>query len=126
MIFQILSKADNNTVMEAVDPEVSITCIDLAHVKKTFQLALLCTRRNPSERPTMHEVARVLISLPAPPSKVKVAAAAAAKSFDYAPFVVEKGQQHRKLDGLQPQQDNSSPNAEWFVRFGDVISKSSH
>jgi hypothetical protein len=128
MIFQILSKADNNTVMEAVDPEVSITCIDLAHVKKTFQLALLCTRRNPSERPTMHEVARVLISqLPAPPSKVKVAAAAsAAKSFDYAPFVVEKGQQHRKLDGLQPQQDNSSPNAEWFVRFGDAISKSSH
>ncbi|MCI24452.1 LRR receptor-like serine/threonine-protein kinase ERL1-like, partial [Trifolium medium] len=110
----ILSKADNNTVMEAVDPEVSVTCIDLAHVKKTFQLALLCTRRNSSERPTMHEVARVLISLlPAPPSKVKVVAtAAAAKSFDYAPFVVEKGQQHRKLDGLQPQQDSSSPNAE--------------
>ncbi|GAU15519.1 hypothetical protein TSUD_45560, partial [Trifolium subterraneum] len=126
MNFQILSKADNNTVMEAVDPEVSITCIDLAHVKKTFQLALLCTRRNPSERPTMHEVARVLISLlPAPPSKVKAAAAAPTKSFDYAPFVFEKGQQHRKLDGLQPQQDNSSPNAQWFVRFGDAISKSS-
>ncbi|CAJ2630141.1 unnamed protein product [Trifolium pratense] len=124
----ILSKADNNTVMEAVDPEVSVTCIDLADVKKTFQLALLCTRKNSSERPTMHEVARVLISLlPAPPSKVKVVAtAAAAKSFDYAPFVVEKGQQHRKLDGLQPQQGSSSPKAEWFVRFGDVISKSSH
>lgn len=123
MNFQILSKADSNTVMEAVDPEVSVTCIDLAHVKKTFQLALLCTRRNPSERPSMHEVARVLISLlPPPPSKV---VAAAAKSFDYAPFVAEKGQHHRKLDGLQPQQDNNLSNAQWFVRFGDVISKSS-
>lgn len=98
--------------MEAVDPEVSITCIDLAHVKKTFRLALLCTKKNPSERPTMHEVARVLISqLPAPPSKV---VAAAAKSFDY----------NQKVDGLQPQPDNNASNAQWFVRFGDDISKS--
>ncbi|XP_058739854.1 LRR receptor-like serine/threonine-protein kinase ERL1 [Vicia villosa] len=119
----ILSKADNNTVMEAVDPEVSVTCVDLAHVKKTFQLALLCTKKNPSERPTMHEVTRVLISLlPAPPSKV---IAAMGKSFDYAPFVVDKGEHPRKLDGLQPQRDNNSSNAQWFVRFGDAISKSS-
>lgn len=109
--------------MEAVDPEVSVTCVDLAHVKKTFQLALLCTKKNPSERPTMHEVTRVLISLlPAPPSKV---IAAMGKSFNYAPFVVDKGQHHRKLDGLQPQCDNNSSNAQWFVRFGDAISKSS-
>ncbi|XP_027364050.1 LRR receptor-like serine/threonine-protein kinase ERL2 isoform X2 [Abrus precatorius] len=116
----ILSKADNNTVMETVDPEVSITCIDLAHVKKTFQLALLCTKRNPSERPSMHEVARVLVSLlPAPPSKIL---APPAKNFDYTHFVIEKGQQ--KLEAQQPQQDNNSSNAQWFVRFGDVISKS--
>ncbi|BAT89741.1 hypothetical protein VIGAN_06079000 [Vigna angularis var. angularis] len=67
----ILSKADNNTIMETVDPEVSITCMDLTHVKKTFQLALLCTKGNPSERPTMREVARVLASLlPASPSNI--------------------------------------------------------
>ncbi|KAK7391092.1 hypothetical protein VNO78_19446 [Psophocarpus tetragonolobus] len=118
----ILSKADNNTVMETVDPEVSITCIDLAHVKKTFQLALLCTKKNPSERPTMNEVARVLVSLlPSPPSKIL---APPAKKFDYAHFVIEKGQQ-RKMESQQPQQDNNSTtNAQWFVRFGDVISKS--
>ncbi|XP_057425417.1 LRR receptor-like serine/threonine-protein kinase ERL1 [Lotus japonicus] len=118
----ILAKADNNTVMEAVDPEVSITCIDLAHVKKTFQLALLCTKGNPSERPSMHEVARVLVSLlPSPPSK---ALTAPAKSFDYAHFVIEKGQQ-QKMEGLQqPRQDQNTSNAQWFVRFGDVISKS--
>lgn len=121
MIFQILSKADSNTVMEAVDPEVSITCTDLAHVKKTFQLALLCTKKNPSERPSMHEVARVLVSLlPSPPSKIL---APPAKKFDYAHFVIEKGQQ-RKVEEQKPQQDNILPNAQWFVRFGDVISKS--
>ncbi|KAL2324457.1 hypothetical protein Fmac_023515 [Flemingia macrophylla] len=117
----ILSKADNNTVMEAVDPEVSVTCIDLAHVKKTFQLALLCTKRNPSERPTMYEVARVLVSLlPSPPSKIL---APPVKKFDYAHYVIEKGQK-RKVEAQQPQQDNNSSNAQWFVRFGDVISKS--
>ncbi|KAG5077787.1 hypothetical protein JHK82_056482 [Glycine max] len=117
----ILSKADSNTVMETVDPEVSITCIDLAHVKKTFQLALLCTKKNPSERPTMHEVARVLVSLlPSPLSKIL---APPAKKFDYAHFVIEKGQQ-RKVEEQKPQQDNILPNAQWFVRFGDVISKS--
>ncbi|KAK7343630.1 hypothetical protein VNO77_12528 [Canavalia gladiata] len=116
----ILSKADNNTVMEAVDPEVSITCIDLVHVKKTFQLALLCTKTNPSERPTMHEVARVLVSLiPSPQSKMLTPPA---KNFDYAHFVIEKGQQ-RKME-VQPQLDNNSSNAQWFVRFGDVMSKS--
>ncbi|KAI4351883.1 hypothetical protein L6164_006188 [Bauhinia variegata] len=115
----ILSKADNNTVMEAVDPEVSVTCMDLSHVRKTFQLALLCTKRNPSERPTMHEVARVLVSLlPAPPSKMY---AAPAKTFDYAQFVIEKGQ-HGRMERLQPRQENNSSDAQWFVHFGDVIS----
>ncbi|GJN29769.1 hypothetical protein PR202_gb18088 [Eleusine coracana subsp. coracana] len=66
----ILSKADDNTVMEAVDSEVSVTCTDMNLVRKAFQLALLCTKRHPSDRPTMHEVARVLLSLlPAPPVK---------------------------------------------------------
>ncbi|XP_047167133.1 LRR receptor-like serine/threonine-protein kinase ERL1 [Vigna umbellata] len=117
----ILAKADNNTVMEAVDAEVSITCIDLAHVKKTFQLALLCTKKNPSDRPTMHEVARVLVSLlPSPPSKIL---APPAKKFDYAHFVIEKGQP-RKVEAQPQQEDNNSTNAQWFVRFGDVISQS--
>ncbi|XP_019451330.1 PREDICTED: LRR receptor-like serine/threonine-protein kinase ERL1 [Lupinus angustifolius] len=120
----ILSKADNNTVMEAVDPEVSVTCIDMAHVKKTFQLALLCTKRNPSERPTMYEVARVLVSLlPAPPPKIH---APPTRTYDYKHFVMKKGQnKYPKMEGIQPEQDNTSSDAQWFVRFGDVISKNS-
>ncbi|KAF7833417.1 LRR receptor-like serine/threonine-protein kinase ERL1 [Senna tora] len=113
----ILSKADNNTVMEAVDPEVSVTCMDLAHVKKTFQLALLCTKRNPSDRPTMHEVARVLVSLlPSPPTKT---CSAPVKTADYARFVIEKGRQQR-MELLHSKQENNSSDAQWFVRFGDV------
>ncbi|VAI69426.1 unnamed protein product [Triticum turgidum subsp. durum] len=59
----IMSRADDNTVMEAVDSEVSVTCTDMGLVRKAFQLALLCTKRHPIDRPTMHEVARVLLSL---------------------------------------------------------------
>ncbi|KAH9678200.1 LRR receptor-like serine/threonine-protein kinase ERL2 [Citrus sinensis] len=90
----IMSKADDNTVMEAVDPEVSVTCVDLSAVRKTFQLALLCTKRYPSERPTMQEVARVLVSLlPAPPAKLSLAAP---KPIDYyTKFVVNRERQQR-------------------------------
>ena len=119
---QILSKADNNTVMEAVDPEVSVTCMDLSHVRKTFQLALLCTKRNPSERPTMHEVARVLVSLlPPPPRKTCLDPP---KTVDYAQFVIDKGQQQSKMQQQQAQHNNSS-DAQWLVQFGEVISKNS-
>ncbi|KAI9076691.1 hypothetical protein K1719_041331 [Acacia pycnantha] len=115
----ILSKLDNNTVMEAVDPEVCVTCLDLARVKKTFQLALLCTKRNPSERPTMHEVARVLASLlPIPPNKVSTAPA---KMSDFAQFLIDQGRCQR-LELVQPKQENNNncSDAPWFVTFGDV------
>ncbi|KHG05309.1 LRR receptor-like serine/threonine-protein kinase ERECTA [Gossypium arboreum] len=68
----ILSKTANNSVMETVDPEITDTCKDLGAVKKVFQLALLCTKRQPSDRPTMHEVTRVvgsLMPLDTPPTK---------------------------------------------------------
>ncbi|KAJ0090741.1 hypothetical protein Patl1_13763 [Pistacia atlantica] len=63
MCLAILSKTANNAVMETVDPEITATCKDLGAVKKAFQLALLCTKRQPSDRPTMHEITRVLGSL---------------------------------------------------------------
>ncbi|KAK1279996.1 LRR receptor-like serine/threonine-protein kinase ERECTA [Acorus gramineus] len=64
----MLSKAANNSVMETVDSEITATCADLSAVKKVFQLALLCSKRQPSDRPTMHEVARVLSFLVQPPT----------------------------------------------------------
>nr|GME01992.1 LRR receptor-like serine/threonine-protein kinase ERECTA [Ipomoea batatas] len=110
----ILSKADNNTVMEAVESEVSVTCTNLSHVSKTFQLALLCTKRLPTERPTMHEVVRVLTSLlPPPPLKPCLPPP---KSINYAQFLVGKGQ-------TENQQDGNSSDAQWLVRFREAISK---
>lgn len=110
--------------MEAVDPEVSVTCMDMTYVKKTFQLALLCTKRNPTERPTMHQVARVLVSLlPATPVKP----CSATKTIDYAKFVTDKEQQPKMIHQQQvAQRDNNSSDAQWFVRFGEVISKNTH
>eukprot|EP00268_Persea_americana_P003538 TRINITY_DN11066_c0_g1_i5.p1 TRINITY_DN11066_c0_g1~~TRINITY_DN11066_c0_g1_i5.p1 ORF type:complete len:980 (-),score=154.43 TRINITY_DN11066_c0_g1_i5:425-3364(-) len=108
----ILSRADNNTVMDAVDSEVSVTCTDLNLVRKAFQLALLCTKMNPSERPSMHEVARVLVSLlPIPPAKP----CSTPTKANYTRYVMDSvGKQQR---------DHSSSDAQWFVKFGEVISK---
>ncbi|KAL0299419.1 UNVERIFIED_CONTAM: LRR receptor-like serine/threonine-protein kinase ERL2 [Sesamum radiatum] len=118
----VLSKAENDTLMETVDPEVSVTCMDVSHVRKTFQLALLCTKRNPSERPTMHEVSRFLGSLLPPPPKKPCSAPP--KNIDYSQFVIGKGQQpHLQIPQQQLQQDNNSSDAQWYVRFGEVISK---
>ncbi|KAH7537922.1 hypothetical protein FEM48_Zijuj03G0144200 [Ziziphus jujuba var. spinosa] len=114
----IMSKADNNTVMEAVDHEVSVTCMDMTHVRKTFQLALLCTKRNPMERPTMHQVARVLVSLL--PATTPLKPSSSPKPIDYAKFVIEKGQPQPQPTQQIVQQENNSSDAQWFVRFGEV------
>lgn len=124
LMSQIMSKADNNTVMEAVDHEVSVTCMDMTHVRKTFQLALLCTKRNPMERPTMHQVARVLVSLL--PATTPLKPSSSPKPIDYAKFVIEKGQPQPQPTQQIVQQENNSSDAQWFVRFGEVISKNTH
>ncbi|KAB2001634.1 hypothetical protein ES319_D11G007300v1 [Gossypium barbadense] len=120
----ILSKADDNTVMEAVDPEVSVTCMNMTHVRKTFQLALLCTKRHPSERPTMHEVARALVSL-LPSAPAPKLCSGPTKPVDYARFIIDKGLQRSQKEQQQrqqvPQETNSS-DAQWFARFREVIS----
>ncbi|ONK55475.1 uncharacterized protein A4U43_UnF2640 [Asparagus officinalis] len=107
----ILSKADDNTVMEAVDSEVSVTCVDLGLVRKAFQLALLCTKRHPSDRPTMHEVARVLLSLVPAPS-IKPSIHPTEGVADYSCFL-----------SVTDSKDSSSSDGKWFLRFGEVISK---
>ncbi|XP_072969161.1 uncharacterized protein [Typha angustifolia] len=113
----ILSKADDNTVMEAVDSEVSVTCMDMGHVRKAFQLALLCTKRYPSERPTMHEIARVLVSLlPAPNLKPCVITP---KAMDYTRYLATGP----GLNLAGNHSVDSSSDGQWFVKFGEFISK---
>ncbi|XP_076908009.1 uncharacterized protein LOC143564698 isoform X1 [Bidens hawaiensis] len=114
----ILSKADDNTIMEAVDPEVSVTCMDLSHVKKTFQLALLCTRCHPSERPTMHEVAGILQSLLPAGKKPSVGG----EKTGYTEYVSGK-ELHSQPPHQQQHIDNdNSSDAQWFFRFRELVS----
>ncbi|KAL8171252.1 hypothetical protein V2J09_023056 [Rumex salicifolius] len=120
----ILAKATNNAVMETVDLEISATCKDMKAVKKVFQLALLCTKRQPSDRPTMHEVTRVLDSLvppePAPgPKQVGLGPVHVPSYMDeYAnlktPHLVHC-----------PSMTMSTSDAQLFVKFGEVISQNS-
>lgn len=123
-LLQILSKADDNTVMEAVDPEVTVTCMDLGHIKKTFKLALLCTKRNPLERPTMLEVSRVLLSLLPSLQVAKKAASSpdqsTKKPIDYGVKDHQKQQQERS-----EVKNREKEASQWVVQFREAISKSS-
>lgn len=121
----ILSKTANNAVMETVDPEITDTCKDLGAIKKVFQLALLCTKKQPGDRPTMHEVTRVLTTLvpespvkqvpltplpPLPPSQLPL------YMDDYA---------NLKAPHMVNCPTMSTSDAQLFLKFGEVISQNS-
>ncbi|GMQ02378.1 hypothetical protein CsSME_00048639 [Camellia sinensis var. sinensis] len=124
----ILSKTANNAVMDTVDPEISATCKDLGAVKKVFQLALLCTKRQPSDRPTMHEVGRVLVSLmpsdttpkqltPTTPTPTTLPSAKVPCYMDeYANLKTPHSVNCSSM---------STSDAQLFLKFGEVISQNS-
>lgn len=118
----ILAKATNNAVMETVDPEISATCKDLGAVKKVFQLALLCTKRQPSDRPTMHEVTRVLDSL-APPEPAPGPKQTGLGSTQVPSYMDEYA--NLKTPHLVHCPSMSTSDAQLFVKFGEVISQNS-
>ncbi|KAL9264587.1 LRR receptor-like serine/threonine-protein kinase ERL1-like protein, partial [Drosera capensis] len=120
----ILSKTDDNTVMEAVDPEVSVTCMNMSHARLTFRLALLCTKLIPSERPTMQEVARILGSLlPPPPPQLtkKPTSLSPEKSVDYSQFLIDKGLHRPQQLQQQLNQVENSSDAQWVLRFDGFV-----
>ncbi|KAL6635219.1 hypothetical protein ACP70R_027890 [Stipagrostis hirtigluma subsp. patula] len=113
----ILSKAADNTVMEMVDPDIADTCKDLGEVKKVFQLALLCSKRQPSDRPTMHEVVRVLDSLVSPDPLPKAAQPSTAPSYVSEYASLQGGSE------LSLANSSSLSDAELFLKFGEAISR---
>nr|DAD44259.1 TPA_asm: hypothetical protein HUJ06_002489 [Nelumbo nucifera] len=119
----IMSKTANNAVMETVDPEITATCTDLGAVKKVFQLALLCTKKQPSDRPTMHEVTRVLgclmpssetKQLAQPPSAPPPAAKVPSYMDEYA---------NLKNPHMINCASLGTSDAQLFLKFGEVISQ---
>ncbi|CAH9076771.1 unnamed protein product [Cuscuta europaea] len=118
----ILTKAATNSVMETVAPELSETCKDPGDIKKVFQLALLCTKRQPFERPTMHEVARVLESLihPTEPKKCLSSTTVLPAQCYKDEYANLKNNPH-----LVNYSSMSTADAQLFLKFGEVISQNS-
>ncbi|TVU12156.1 hypothetical protein EJB05_45786 [Eragrostis curvula] len=120
----IISKTASNTVMETVDPDIGGTCKDLGEVKKVFQLALLCTKRQPSDRPTMHEVVRVLDCLvnPDPPAKPAHPTTALPQP-SAVPSYMNEYVSLRGTGALSCANSSSTSDAELFLKFGEAISQ---
>nr|GLL37946.1 LRR receptor-like serine/threonine-protein kinase ERECTA [Ipomoea trifida] len=113
-------------VMESVDAEISATCQDLGDVKKVFQLALLCTKRQPSERPTMHEVTRVLGSLmpSSIPKQVNQTPSLAPLPSAKVPCYMDE-YTNLRTPQLLACPSMSTSDAQLFLKFGEVISQNS-
>ncbi|MFS8010032.1 putative non-specific serine/threonine protein kinase [Helianthus anomalus] len=107
--------------METVDPEISATCKDLAEVKKVFQLALLCTKRQPSERPTMHEVVCVLSSILPAPKHNPMGPTVLLSSSKVSSYMDEYA--NLKTPHLVNCSSISTSDAQLFLKFGEVISQ---
>ncbi|THU61722.1 hypothetical protein C4D60_Mb07t26310 [Musa balbisiana] len=121
----ILSKAANNAVMETVDPEISSTCKDLGDVKKVFQLALLCTKRQPSDRPTMHEVSRVLGCLVQPSPMPKQPQPHGLTQPPSVPSYIDEYANLKNPNMLDCATSLSTSDGQLFLKFGEVISQNS-
>uniref|UniRef100_M8ASX6 LRR receptor-like serine/threonine-protein kinase ERL1 n=1 Tax=Aegilops tauschii TaxID=37682 RepID=M8ASX6_AEGTA len=119
----ILSKAADNTVMEMVDPDITATCKDLGEVKRMFQLALLCSKRQPSDRPTMHDVVHVLSCLVCPEAPPKPAQPPASPQSSTAPSYVNEYVSLRSGSALSCANSSSASDAELFLKFGKAISQ---
>ncbi|KAL2237218.1 UNVERIFIED_CONTAM: LRR receptor-like serine/threonine-protein kinase ER1 [Sesamum indicum] len=121
----ILTKAASNAVMDTVDPEILETCKDLGEVKKVFQLALLCTKRQPLDRPTMHEVVRVLGTLvPPPEAKLSTPTISAQLQSARAQCYMDE-YANLKTPHLVNCSSMSTSDAQLFLKFGEVISQNS-
>ncbi|KAL2896870.1 LRR receptor-like serine/threonine-protein kinase ERECTA [Bienertia sinuspersici] len=121
----ILSKTANNAVMETVDPEITATCKDLGAIKKVFQLALLCTKKQPGDRPTMHEVTRVLTTL-VPETPVKQAPLTPLPPLppSQMPLYMDE-YANLKASHMVNCPTISTSDAQLFLKFGEVISQNS-
>uniref|UniRef100_A0A7I4BPG7 non-specific serine/threonine protein kinase n=1 Tax=Physcomitrium patens TaxID=3218 RepID=A0A7I4BPG7_PHYPA len=64
----VMSQLEGKTMQDVIDPHVRATCKDVDALEKTLKLALLCSKLNPSHRPSMYDVSQVLLSLLPPQS----------------------------------------------------------
>ncbi|KAH7283891.1 hypothetical protein KP509_34G029700 [Ceratopteris richardii] len=115
----VLSMQTSVSVMEMIDPIIRDSESEFAAMSKTLQLALLCTKKHPSARPTMYDVVRVLLTLfPAANTKPAVPVH---KGFS-CPRYLDEYKDSRSKDDLTLGSSSTSAN-HLFVTFGEVISE---
>lgn len=115
----VLTKQNNGSVMETVDPILQDADSELVGVSKALQLALLCTKKHPSARPTMYDVVRVLLTL-FPVVNTKPALSTH-RGFSY-PRYLDEYKDSKSKDDLTLGSSSTSAN-HLFVEFGEVISE---
>ncbi|MCO5576335.1 hypothetical protein L7F22_030144 [Adiantum nelumboides] len=115
----VLSKQISGSIMEIADPILRDTDSELAGVNKALQLAMFCTKKHPSARPTMYDVVRVLLTLfPAVSTKP---ALLTQKGLSY-PRYLDDYKDRKSKDDLTLGSSSTSANY-LFVKFGEVISE---
>ncbi|KAK1287575.1 LRR receptor-like serine/threonine-protein kinase ERECTA [Acorus calamus] len=122
----ILSKTANDSVMETVDPEITAMCTDLSAVKKVFQLALLCCKRQPTDRPTMYEVVQVLWFLTQPHIvEEQKKQLQQNNATEYPSYLDECANLKNHPNPVSRSSSLSASDTELFLKFGEVISQNS-
>ncbi|KAI3468054.1 hypothetical protein Pfo_024717 [Paulownia fortunei] len=109
----ILTKAENNAVMDTVDPEISETCKDLGEVKKFFSLLFYAPRD--SLLGTLVPPPEAKLFTPIPPAQLP-----STKTQCYMDEYA-----NLKTPHLVNCSSMSTSDAQLFLKFGEVISQNS-
>lgn len=110
---------EGKRMQDVIDPHVRATCQDTDALEKTLKLALLCSKLNPSHRPSMYDVSQVLLSLLPTPSA----------ESDPTPTTGPPANQRRYVDMYSARQtealsqsNSSSGDTLLYNQFREVIS----
>jgi serine/threonine protein kinase len=116
----VMSQLEGKTMQDVIDPHVRATCQDMDALEKTLKLALLCSKLNPSHRPSMYDVSQVLLSLLPIPSE----------EFDPTSKTGPPANQRRYVDMYSAKQtealslsNSSSGDTLLYNQFKEVISR---
>ncbi|KAG0607870.1 hypothetical protein M758_8G061500 [Ceratodon purpureus] len=114
----VMSKLEGKTIQDVIDTHVRATCHDLDALEKTLKLALLCSKLNPSHRPSMYDVSQVLLSLLPIPSEGEYPTSKASLTANQRRYVDMYSTKHTEAISLS----NSSSGDTLLYQFKEVIS----
>lgn len=115
----VMSKLEGKTIQDVIDPHVRATCQDLDALEKTLKLALLCSKLNPSHRPSMYDVSQVLLSLLPIPAEGEYPTSKPSLTANQRRYIDMYSTKHTEAISLS----NSSSGDTLLYQFKEVISR---